>query len=95
MRPDKFTTRLQEALADGQSLAVTRGNPYLEPAHLLAAMLAQPDGPKALLERAGVRTGPLKAAVEAQVDALPEVQGSDQTVQPGRDFIACSPRRRS
>ena len=88
MRPDKFTTRLQEALADGQSLAVTRGNPYLEPAHLLAAMLAQPDGPKALLERAGVRTGPLKAAVDAQVEALPEVQGSDQTVQPGREFIA-------
>ncbi|MFN7664358.1 MAG: ATP-dependent chaperone ClpB [Inhella sp.] len=88
MRPDKFTTRLQEALADAQSLAVTRGNPYLEPAHLLAAMLAQSDGPRALLERAGVRAPTLKAAVDAQVDALPEVQGSDQAVQPGREFIA-------
>ena len=54
MRLDKLTTKFQEALADAQSLAVTRDNPYIEPAHLLAAMLAQPDGPKAMLDRAGV-----------------------------------------
>ncbi len=56
MRPDKFTTRLQEALAEAQSLAISRDNPYIEPAHVLAAMLVQEDGPKALLERAGVRS---------------------------------------
>ena len=44
MRVDKLTTRLQEALADAQSLAVTRNNPYMEAPHLLAAMLAQADG---------------------------------------------------
>ncbi|MBH9552652.1 ATP-dependent chaperone ClpB [Inhella gelatinilytica] len=88
MRPDKFTTRLQEALADAQSLAVTRGNPYIEPAHLLAAMLAQPDGPRALLERASVKVPALKGAVEGLLSGLPQVEGGDQGVQPGRDLIA-------
>jgi len=86
MRADKLTTKLQEALADGQSLAVTRGNPYIEPQHLLSAMLAQPDGPRALLERAGVRVPALKAAVDKLVDGLPEVQGGDM-VQPSRELI--------
>ena len=45
MRFDKFTTTFQTALSDAQSLAVTRSNPYVEPVHLLSAMLAQPDGP--------------------------------------------------
>src|SRR5574337_429291 len=53
MRLDKLTTTFQQALGDAQSLAVARDNPYIEPSHLLAAMLAQPDGPKALLDRAG------------------------------------------
>ena len=44
MRADKFTTTMQEALGDAQSLAVTRDNPYIEPVHVLAAMLAQADG---------------------------------------------------
>lgn len=86
MRADKLTTKLQEALAEAQSLAVTRGNPYIEPAHLLSAMLAQTDGPRALLERAGVRVQALKTALDKQVDGLPEVQGGEM-VQPGRDLI--------
>jgi len=53
MRIDKLTTKFQEALADAQTLAVTRDNPYIEPVHLLAAMLSQSEGPKALLDRAG------------------------------------------
>ena len=54
MRLDKLTQTFQEALTEAQSLAVTRDNPYIEPAHILLAMLQQDDGPKALLERAGV-----------------------------------------
>ncbi len=88
MRPDKFTTRLQEALADAQSLAVTRSNPYIEPVHLLAAMLAQPDGPRALLDRAGVKVAALKGAVEGLLGGLPQVEGGGQTVQPSRDLMA-------
>jgi len=86
MRLDKLTTAFQQALADGQSLAVARDNPYIEPAHLLAAMLAQPDGPKALLDRAGADTAALRTAMDTTINALPQVQGGGQPVQPGRDL---------
>ncbi|MFG6447369.1 ATP-dependent chaperone ClpB [Roseateles sp. BYS180W] len=88
MRLDKLTTRFQEALADAQSLAVTRSNPYIEPAHVLLAMLAQPEGPRALLERAGVQVGPLKTALETAVNNQPQVQGEGQQVQAGRELVS-------
>jgi ATP-dependent Clp protease ATP-binding subunit ClpB len=87
MRIDKLTTKFQEALADAQSLAVTRDNPYMEPVHLLAAMLAQPDGPKALLDRAGVDTARLQASLDSEIGKLPQVEGGEQ-VQPGRELGA-------
>ncbi len=86
MRLDKLTTKFQEALTEAQSLAVTRDNPYIEPAHILLAMIQQDEGPKALLERAGVKLGPLAAALTKQIDKLPQVQGADQ-VQAGRDTV--------
>ena len=70
MRIDKLTTAFQQALAEAQSLAVARDNPYIEPAHVLAAMLAQPDGPKALLDRAGANTAALKTALDTAVGAV-------------------------
>ncbi len=88
MRLDKLTSHFQEALTEAQTLAVTRGNPYIEPAHLLAAMLVQADGPRALLERAGVRLPALKTALDTLVAGLPEVEGGGQPVQPGRDLVA-------
>jgi ATP-dependent Clp protease ATP-binding subunit ClpB len=88
MRVDKLTTRFQEALAEAQSLAVTRDNPYIEPAHLLHAMLAQEDGPRALLERAGVKVPALKTALDILLAGLPAVQGEGQQVQPSRDLIS-------
>ena len=45
MRLDKLTTKFQEALADAQSMALGNDNAYIEPAHVLAAMLRQDDGP--------------------------------------------------
>ena len=87
MRLDKLTTTFQEALADAQSLAVAKDNPYIEPAHLLAAMLAQADGPKALLARAGVNVGKLQTALDAEIAKLPQVQGGE-AVQPGRELSA-------
>ena len=87
MRFDKLTTAFQQAFADAQSAAVARDNPYIEPAHLLAAMLAQPDGPKALLDRAGANTAALAIAMETAIRNLPEVQGGGQPVQPGRDLL--------
>ncbi len=88
MRIDKFTTKFQEALADAQSLAVTRDNPYIEPVHLLLAMLAQADGPKALLDRAGTNTAALRLGLDALLTGLPQVQGSGQVVQAGRDLAS-------
>ncbi len=88
MRFDKLTTAFQQALADAQSAAVARDNPYVEPAHLLAAMLAQADGPKALLDRAGANTAALAVAMETAIRNLPQVQGGGQPVQPGRDLAS-------
>ena len=85
MRLDKLTTPFQSALADAQSLAVTRDHPYIEPAHLVAAMLAQADGPKALLQRAGVDPRALGKAADDAIARLPQVQGSEG-VQVGREL---------
>jgi ATP-dependent Clp protease ATP-binding subunit ClpB len=88
MRFDKFTSKFQEALADAQSAAVARDNPYIEPAHVLAAMLTQADGPRALIERAGVQLRALQGALDTALAALPQVQTQGQVVQPGRDLVA-------
>ncbi|HEX5783269.1 MAG TPA: Clp protease N-terminal domain-containing protein, partial [Burkholderiaceae bacterium] len=85
MRVDKLTTKFQEALAEAQSLANVGDNPYIEPAHLLLAMLRQDDGPKSLLQRAGVNVGGLQRAAEDAVKRLPQVQGGEQ-VQVSRDL---------
>ena len=79
MRPDKFTTKFQEALSDAQSLALRHDNGYIEPVHLLTAMLSQDDGPRALLERAGVNVNALAQVAEAAVKKLSQVQGQEQT----------------
>ena len=86
MRLDKLTTKFQEALADAQSLALGHDNAYIQPEHLLAAMLQQDDGPKALLARAGVNTAALAQATNAAIGRLPSVQGQEQ-VQPGPDLM--------
>ena len=78
MRLDKFTTKFQEALSDAQSIALGHDNAYIEPVHMLVAMLRQDEGPRALLERAGANVPGLLKAAEAAVKRLPQVQGQDQ-----------------
>lgn len=78
MRIDKLTTKFQEALSDAQSLALGNDHAYIDPLHLLAAMLRQNDGPKALLERAGANVAAMSTAVENAVKQLPQVTGQDQ-----------------
>ena len=78
MRQDKLTTKFQEALSDAQSLALANDNGYIEPAHLLAAMLKQDDGPRALLEKAGVNVHALVASTDAAIKKFAQVQGQDQ-----------------
>jgi ATP-dependent Clp protease ATP-binding subunit ClpB len=87
MRQDKLTTKLQEALADAQSLAVGNDNPYIEPVHLLTALLNQDDGSaRSLLQRAGVNVNGLGNALKSSFERLPKVSGAD--VQVSREFVA-------
>jgi ATP-dependent Clp protease ATP-binding subunit ClpB len=86
MRIDKLTTKFQEALSDAQSLALGKDHAYIEPAHVLSAMLVQQDGPKSLLQRAGVNVNNLGQAADAAIAKLPTVQGQEQ-VQVGRELV--------
>ena len=87
MRADKLTTKFQEALSDAQSLALGADHAYIEPAHLLAAMVQQEDGTKPLLERAGVNTSALLQAANKALGKLPQVSGQDQ-ISVSRDLAA-------
>jgi ATP-dependent Clp protease ATP-binding subunit ClpB len=88
MRQDKLTTKLQEALADAQSLAVGNDNQYIEPAHLLSALLNQDDGgARSLLQRAGVNVGALSTALRGLLERLPKVSGTGGDVQVGRELV--------
>ncbi|MCK9389726.1 MAG: ATP-dependent chaperone ClpB [Sulfuritalea sp.] len=87
MRIDKFTTRLQQAVSDAQSLAVGNDQQFIEPQHLLLALLNQEDGGTAsLLARAGVNVGGLKAALGKAMERLPKVEGHGGEVSIGRDL---------
>ncbi|WP_294769845.1 ATP-dependent chaperone ClpB [uncultured Rhodoferax sp.] len=87
MRIDKLTTKFQEALSEAQTLALTHDNAYIEPVHVLAAMIRTDDAPKALMNRAGVNVAGLLASAEAAIKKLPQVQGHEQ-VTVGRDMVS-------
>ena len=87
MRIDKLTTKFQEALGEAQTLALSNDHAYIEPVHVLIAMLRQDEGPKALLQRAGVNVSGLLSGAEAAMKKLPQVQGHEQ-VQIGRDMVS-------
>jgi ATP-dependent Clp protease ATP-binding subunit ClpB len=87
MRFDKFTTKFQQAVSDAQSIAIGHDNQIIEPQHLLLALLNQEDGgTTSLLARAGVNIAPLKKALDAAIDRLPQVQGTGGEVSIGRDL---------
>jgi len=87
MRIDKLTTRFQQALADAQSLALANDNGFIEPQHLLLALLDQEDGGTAsLLQRAGVNVGPLRKALEDATRRLPKVEGQGGEITISRDL---------
>jgi len=87
MRFDKFTTKFQQAVSDAQSLAVGNDQQFIEPLHLLLALLNQEDGGTAsLLARAGVNVGGLKAQLAKAMERLPKVEGHGGEVSIGRDL---------
>ena len=86
MRVEKLTTKFQEALSDAQTLVLGADQAYIEPAHLMVAMLRQTDGPQSLLMRAGVAVPALLQDAQQMMARYPQVQGQDQ-VQVGRELV--------
>lgn len=86
MRPDKFTSKLQEALADAQSLAVGLDHNYIEPIHLLSALIEQQQGSSLpLLIQAGADSQRLRTHVKQGIQALPSVQNPDGEIRFSQD----------
>jgi len=87
MRFDKLTTKFQQALSDAQSLALGHDNGFIEPQHLLAALLAQEDGGTAsLLARAGVAVPKVQTALRTAINNLPKVEGTGGEITISRDL---------
>jgi ATP-dependent Clp protease ATP-binding subunit ClpB len=87
MRMDKLTSRFQQALADAQSLAVGRDHQFMEPAHVLLALLdGQGGSVRPLLLKAGVNVNKLRSDLEAQLDRLPKVEGTPGEVHVSSDL---------
>jgi ATP-dependent Clp protease ATP-binding subunit ClpB len=87
MRQDKLTTKFQQALADAQSLAVGRDNQYIEPLHLMAALLDQQGGTaRPLLEKAGAQVPKLRSDLAGALDRIAKVEGSGGEVLLGNDL---------
>ena len=87
MRMDKLTSRFQQALSDAQSLAVGRDHQFLEPAHVLLALLDGSGGSvRPLLMKAGVDVNKLRAGLLSSLDALPKVEGTPGEVHVSNDL---------
>jgi ATP-dependent Clp protease ATP-binding subunit ClpB len=87
MRIDKFTTKFQQALADAQSIAVGSDQQFIEPVHLLLALLQQDDGSVvSLLSRAGANAQGLQIGLQQALKKLPQVSGHGGDVSIGRDL---------
>src|SRR6202030_4672744 len=80
-------TKFQAALADAQSLAVGRDNQYIEPVHLMGALLDQQGGTaRPLLEKAGVQVPKLRSDLAAALERIAKVEGSSGEVLLGNDL---------
>lgn len=82
MRVDRLTSKLQMALSDAQSIAVGRDHNYLEPVHLMVALLEQKGGSiKPLLMQVGFDVSQVNKSLERVLDGLPTVSSSDGDIQ--------------
>src|SRR2546425_9341731 len=87
MRFEKFTTKLQEALAEAQSAALGQDHQYIEPQHLLAALINQEDGGvAALVAKAGGNPNVLRKNLSDAIARLPKVQGTPGEVMLSREL---------
>ena len=87
MSPEKLTTRLQLALADARSLAVGRDHQFIEPAHLLIALLDQRDGgARPLLSKNELNVNQLRTQLGVLIEGIPSVTGTAGDVLVSRDL---------
>ncbi|MGO1232142.1 MAG: ATP-dependent chaperone ClpB [Marinobacter sp.] len=87
MRIDKLTSKLQTALADAQSIAVGKDHNFIEPVHLMQALMDQQGGSiKPLLKQIGVEPGRVRQAIAKEIENLPEVKGSAGDVSMSNDM---------
>ena len=87
MRVDKFTAKFQLALQDAQSLAVSRDHQFIEPLHLMTALLDQEGGSvRHLLVQTGVNVNQLRAQLGSAIESLPTIQGHDGDVHISNDL---------
>ena len=87
MRLDKLTSKFQLALADAQSLAVGQDHQFIEPAHVLVALLDQQGGSvRGLLTKSGVNVNLLRSQLGDAIDRLPKVEGTGGEVHVGTDL---------
>jgi ATP-dependent Clp protease ATP-binding subunit ClpB len=87
MRMDRLTSKFQMALADAQSLAVGRDNQFIEPAHVLLALVDQQGGAvRPLLDKAGVNVDVLRSSLLKAIDSLPKVEGAPGEVHLSNDL---------
>lgn len=88
MRADKLTAKFQSALQEAQSLALGRDHQFIEPAHLLVALLDQADSSvRPVLSRAGVDINSLRSQLGAALDRMSQVSGVGGSVQPSNALI--------
>ena len=87
MRLDKLTSKFQLALAEAQSLAVGQDHQFIEPAHLVVALLDQQGGTvRGLLTKAGANVNLLRSQLGEAIDRLPRVEGAGGEVHVGNDL---------
>lgn len=86
MRLDRFTSKFQLAISDAQSLALGRDHQFIEPVHLMTALLNQQGGSvRPLLDQAQVNVNALRSALAEAIERLPRVEGIGGDVQLGKD----------
>jgi ATP-dependent Clp protease ATP-binding subunit ClpB len=87
MRLDKLTSKFQLALADAQSLAVGQDHQFIEPAHVMVALLDQQGGGvRGLLTKSGVNVNLLRSHLGDAIDRMPKVEGAGGDVHIGSDL---------
>lgn len=75
MRLDKFTSKFQEAIADAQSLALGRDQQFIEPVHIMFALLNQEGGTvRELLNKLAINFNELRSKVSQAIERLPRVE---------------------